>query len=248
MTTHDMIAGDDQAGLALRLGGRSMIARPTGSLWRPDDALLVVSDLHLGKSERLARRGGPFLPPYDTTETLRRLGSEIRALAPRTVVCLGDSFDDSQAAAALSPKDVARLAALQSGRRWVWIAGNHDPAPGLNGGAAARVASELREDGLAMRHIARERDGAAETTGLVELSGHYHPKATLVARGRRLTRRCFLSDAARVILPAFGCYTGGLDARDPVFDPLFSDDALALLCGARAVTPTPRRLLSGRAA
>ena len=114
---------------AVTLAGARLAARASGALWWPEERLLCVADLHLCKSERLARRGGPLLPPYETAETLDRLAAEIAALAPAAVVCLGDSFDDCAAGAALDPDDAARLVALIAGRDWIWIAGNHDPAP-----------------------------------------------------------------------------------------------------------------------
>lgn len=236
---------DGTRGLALTLGARAAVARPSGALWLPDDDLLVVADLHLGKSERMARRGGPLLPPYDTTETLRRLITEIDALNPSGVVSLGDGFDDVAAARSLSPSDAARLAEAQRGAAWIWLAGNHDARPIGPTRDGVTWAEELTLDGLTLRHIA---DAHAAAAASFEVSGHYHPKATLAARGRRLTRRCFLLDDRRLILPAFGCYTGGLDARDPAFDPLLGDDARALLCGTRSVAPALRRELAGRAA
>ena len=111
------------------LAGARLAARASGALWWPEERLLCVADLHLCKSERLARRGGPLLPPYETAETLERLADEIAALAPAGVVCLGDSFDDGAAGAALDAEDAARLMALMAGRDWIWIAGNHDPGP-----------------------------------------------------------------------------------------------------------------------
>ena len=117
----------------ITLAGARLTARASGALWWPAERLLCVADLHLGKSERLARRGGTLLPPYETAETLDRLAAEIAALAPARVVCLGDSFDDCAAGAALAPADAARLTALMAGRDWIWIAGNHDP-----GAAGAR--------------------------------------------------------------------------------------------------------------
>lgn len=220
----------------------SLAARPSGALWAPERRRLLVADLHLGKSERLARRGGPFLPPYDTAETLRRLEAEMAATEPREVLLLGDSFDDSASASRLTAEDAARLDRLRAEADWIFIAGNHDPAPAL---AGATVERGRAEDGMILRHIA---EPAAPPPGVVEISGHFHPKATLCARGRRLTRRCFLWDGRRLILPAFGAYTGGLDATDAVFDRLLGPDAAALLCSGDAVRAAPRRALARRAA
>jgi len=212
------------------LAGARLAALPSGALWWADGGLLAVSDLHLGKSERLARRGGTLLPPYDTTETLARLEADIAAWDPRLVVCLGDSFDDDAAARALPPGAEDRLLRLMSGRRWTWIPGNHDPGPaGLPGTHLA----ELRHGPLVFRHIARPEATA-------EVSGHYHPKARLCLGGRRIARPCFLVDSARAILPAFGAYTGGLPSDAPVLDALMRADAIAILTGARA-TALPMR-------
>lgn len=207
----------------LTLAGARLEARASGALWWAAERLLCVADLHLGKSERLARRGGALLPPYETAETLDRLAAEIAALAPAVVVCLGDSFDDAAAAAALSPADAARLAALAAGRDWVWIAGNHDPAPPPLPGTHL---GELGRGGLVFRHEAAA--GAAPG----EVSGHFHPRLRLAARGRALARACFLHDARRLILPAFGAYAGGLRADHPALAALLAPPARAILTGA----------------
>ncbi len=235
-------------GLGFRLAGLEVAARPSGALWVPSLGLLAVADLHLGKSERMARRGGALLPPYECAETLARLEAEVAALGPACVVCVGDSFDDDRAARALDGEACDRLAALARGRRWIWVSGNHDPAaPGLPGEAVAEhVAAPEAPAGapcvggpLVFRHI------AAPDAALGEVSGHYHPVATLATRGRRIRRRCFLEDGRRVILPAFGAFTGGLCAADPAFDPLLGPSARALMTG-RSVFPAPRAALLDR--
>lgn len=212
---------------AFTFAGEILLALPSGALHWPAQGLLCVSDLHLGKSERMARRGGALLPPYETRETLQRLDSDLTATDARQVICLGDSFDDTQAEGSLTVDEVQGLARMMAGRGWTWIAGNHDPAPlGLAGAMCAEVAAGP----LTFRHIARV--GAAG-----EVSGHYHPKAAIAGR----SRPCFLIDAARVILPAYGCYTGGLRASDAKLAALMAPGALAVLTGTRAlVVPMPR--------
>ncbi|MBK5945440.1 metallophosphoesterase [Rhodobacter veldkampii DSM 11550] len=213
-------------GHAFNLNGTALIARGAGTLWLAAERALIVSDLHFGKAARLARRG-TLLPPYDTAETLARLDAEIAATAPAQVICLGDSFDDL-AAADLPEPEALWLTRLMAGRRWVWIAGNHDPGPVALGGSHL---AELRLGPLTLRHIAQPG-----TSG--EVSGHYHPKARI---GRGPARPAFLIDAARVILPAFGAYTGGLLSSDPALARLMRPEALAVLTGPRALAlPMPR--------
>lgn len=218
-------------GAELVLAGAPLIARGSGALIWPAERLLVVADLHLGRSERLARRGGALLPPYEGRETLARLEAELRAADPATVICLGDSFDDSAAEDALPPDETLWLTRMMAGRRWIWIAGNHDPGPlALPGEHRA----EYRLGPLSFRHMA---DPAASA----EVSGHYHPKHRLPLGGRGLWRPCFLADHARVILPAFGAYTGGLRAADPALRGLMAPGARAILTGAPPLTvPMPR--------
>ncbi|MFD1508763.1 ligase-associated DNA damage response endonuclease PdeM [Lacimonas salitolerans] len=213
------------------LAGQSLVALGAGALWWPDQRLLCVSDLHLGKSERHARRGGAPLPPYETRDTLLRLQAVIEALQPQSVICLGDSFDDTAAAQSLGEDERLWIARLQAGRRWIWIEGNHDPGPVDLGGAHM---AELPLPPLCFRHIADPAQSG-------EISGHYHPKAAIRTRIRTVSRPCFLIDGDRVILPAFGTYTGGLRSSDTVLSRLMRPEALAVLTGPTALpVPMPR--------
>ncbi|WP_299362377.1 ligase-associated DNA damage response endonuclease PdeM [uncultured Paracoccus sp.] len=205
--------------------GLTLEARCSGALWMPDDRCLVVADLHLGKSERIARRGGALLPPYDAAETLRRLDEEIAALAPARVISLGDGFDDDAAAEALDTDVTAGLARLAAGRDWAWVAGNHDPA--MRGTRLpGRAAAEIRLAGVTLRHVAVPGDGP-------DISGHYHPVVRLA--GAR--RRALLVGQDHLILPAFGSYTGGLDAGEPALAGLVHG-GFAVACLHRAL-PVP---------
>lgn len=213
------------------LGPAHLQALPSGALNWPDQRLLIVSDLHLGKSERLARRGGSLLPPYENRATLQRLDRDIEVTMPRHVMCLGDSFDDLSAADHLAEDDLLWLTRLMAGRTWTWIAGNHDAGPVELGGSHR---AELQIGGLAFRHIATDQTP--------EISGHFHPKARLPGRAAP----CFLLDAARVIMPAYGAYTGGLRVDHPDLDALMGPRALAILTGSSCLAIPMRRPDSGR--
>ena len=209
------------------LGRATFCALPSGALYWPDQNLLCVSDLHFGKSERLARRGGALLPPYESRATLERLDADIGKTGARQIVCLGDSFDDLAAADSMDSADQLWLTRLMAGRDWTWIEGNHDAGPTALGGSHR---AELTLQHITFRHIA-----SAQTP---EISGHYHPKARLAGR----SCRCFLADQSRVILPAYGAYTGGLWSYDPALTAIMSTTALAILTGTAALAiPMPRQ-------
>ncbi|MDG2406569.1 MAG: ligase-associated DNA damage response endonuclease PdeM [Paracoccaceae bacterium] len=208
-------------GFAFTFTGLELIALGSGALWWPSENLLCVSDLHLGKSTRFARTGGAALPPYQTQATLLKLQTDLETTGATTVVCLGDSFDDRRAVDELAEQDQVHITHLQAGRRWIWIEGNHDPGP-LDIGGSHRTSLACKP--LFFCHIA-----APNRTG--EISGHYHPKIQLKTVAGRVSRSCFLHDTARVILPAYGVYTGGLDIGHSIFQTLMEPHTLAILTG-----------------
>ncbi len=208
------IANLHRAGAAqeIMIAGESFVADASGALYLESESLIVIADLHLEKGSSYARRR-VLLPPYDTAATLGHLARVIGRYNPRRVIALGDSFHDSDAAARMGEEDRAALRALQAGRDWIWIAGNHDPAPPASRQGEAH--DEIRIGPITFRHEPR----AADAHG--EIAGHLHPVARVVTPRGSLRRRCFVSDDARCVMPAFGAYAGGLNLRDVAFAPLF---------------------------
>ncbi len=215
--------------------GVMLEAFPEGALWWDHERLLVVADLHLEKGSSYARRG-QLLPPYDTAETLGRVHKLVTRLNPSTVVCLGDSFHDGEGAERLSPRDRLTLATLQTGRDWVWVAGNHDPEAPL--GISGTHVDTLKVGPLTFRH----EPAAAAAEG--EIAGHLHPAATVAGRGRSVRRRCFVGDGLRLVMPAMGAYAGGLDVFHAAFSGLFAADGFRVfMLGEECVYPVGRHSL-----
>ena len=194
----------------MALLGVSFVADPAGALYWPEQGLLAVADLHLEKGSAFAARG-VLLPPYDTAATLARLAHLVARYAPRVVVALGDSFHDGRGPARLADTDRTSLTALQRGRDWIWIAGNHDPDPAE--GIGGRFLPVLKIDAITFRHEPSSDEG--------EIAGHLHPVARVARRGRAVSRRCFAADKTRMVMPAFGAYAGGLNVRDRAFTEVF---------------------------
>ena len=214
-------------GLEFVCAGETLQALPMGALYWPAERLLAVADLHLEKGSSYAVNARKLLPRHDTRQTLGALAALIDAMRPQTVVCLGDSFHDRDAIARLPEDEHAEIERLAAQARFLWIAGNHDPAPPPVGWG--EIAEEIKAGQLIFRHE------AVFGCGDGEVSGHYHPVAALTVRGRGLRRRCFLTDGRRLILPAFGAYAGGLNALDPAIAQLFPDDYDALVVGREVV-------------
>jgi hypothetical protein len=196
---------------------------PAGAAFWPAKRVLIVADLHFEKSTSLAARGA-LLPPYDTRATLERLNRLVRLYRPKKVIALGDSFHDRDAASRLHPDNRARIEAMAREAQFIWITGNHDAAPtGMPGVSVA----QYREGPFTFRHQAEPVLGPRE----IEISGHFHPKASIEARAKRVSRPCFVTDGARLMMPAFGAYTGGLDVHDPAISRLFPRGLRVFLLG-----------------
>ena len=224
------VTGPADLAQSVTVQGATLQTDPSGTLFLESERALIVADLHLEKGSSFAQRG-VFLPPYDTAATLMRLASLVVRLRPKLVVALGDSFHDGRAGERMVQADRDRLAALQAGRDWIWIAGNHDPAPPVGLGGEARA--DLRLGPLTLRHEPQAGDAAGE------IAGHLHPVARVWSSAGTVRRRCYVSDGTRCILPAFGAFTGGLNILDAAFQPLFGGSKFAHMLGRSRVYTVP---------
>lgn len=214
----------------ITLAGMDMIPDLSGALYVPDFAALLVADLHLEKGTSLAGRG-IHLPPYDTRESLGQLAAVMAGTAPRRLIFLGDSFHDETARERIDARDLADLRAIANAVETFWITGNHDPVP--PGDVGGSIHEEMALGGITLRH-----EPQALADGMSEIAGHLHPGATVHQRGRRIRCRCFIGDHRRLIMPAFGSYTGALGVNSPAFDRLF-DDYWVWMLGSAAIHRFP---------
>ena len=215
--------------LNVRILEEACVLRCSGAMWMPETGTLIAADLHLEKGSAYARRG-QMLPPYDSRATLAKLRAEIEDLSPSRVILLGDSFHDRQSIARLAECDRSEIAALATGCDWIWLTGNHDHdalATQADDGRLlpGRVEEAIHIGRLHLVHEPEQGDRPGE------VAGHLHPCATVVAHNRRVRRACFVTDGRRIILPAFGAFTGGLDVRNTAFSGLFATPPMLAALG-----------------
>jgi len=219
------------------LRGELMTPMPEGALWWAETRTLVVSDLHLEKGSSYAA-AGQMLPPYDTSATLAVVEALVRDLNPDRVISLGDSFHDRNAERRLVESDTARIKSLTSSTDWIWVEGNHDPDPPEHlGGRAAKV---LRMNDIIFRHEPTGESG--------EIAGHLHPCAKVISRVRSLRRSCFVTDGERLIMPALGAFTGGLNVLDNAYAPCFPNGGMMVFALSRdlVIPVSNKRLIPER--
>jgi DNA ligase-associated metallophosphoesterase len=218
----------------IELGGIDLLPDLAGALYVPDFEALLVADLHLEKASSLARRG-VHLPPYDTRATLEHLAFSLAASRPRRLILLGDSFHDDEAHLRIDVGDIAELIRLTRGIDIIWLAGNHDPSPTKTLGG--HYAGEIALGPITLRHIpgslAKEE---------CEIAGHLHPAAALAQRGRSLRRKCFVGHGRRIVMPAYGSFTGGLSVSAAPFQAIFPEgDFDVWMIGGKAIHRFPAR-------
>jgi DNA ligase-associated metallophosphoesterase len=204
----------------LSFAGETFLASPEGALFWPAQNALLVADLHLEKASWFARLG-QFLPPYDSQATLTALAAAVERTGASRLYCLGDSFHDRFGCDRLPEAARALLTALTKQLDWTWIVGNHDP--GFADHCGGTIAEEVQIGGIVLRHEAVRGETRPE------ISGHFHPKLRLHLKGRHVSRRCFVSSADKIIMPAFGSLTGGLDAHHPEIMGSIGGQAAALV-------------------
>lgn len=215
--------------LPVQVAGEEVLCDWRGAAYFPAHKLLVISDLHFEKGSSFARRR-QFVPPYDTHQTLQRVRRVIDDYEPAALICLGDSFHDAEGHQRIPSEIVEELSALAVRRDWIWISGNHDPYAPTN--LPGFSADEIAVGNLTFRH--EPVNGMAEG----EVCGHLHPAARITRRGRTVRRACFATDGFRIVMPAFGVFTGSLNILSPAYEGLFSRQNLqALLLGDQRIYP-----------
>lgn len=222
---------------AIKIAGCPIWLDVSGAAYEPKSKALLVADLHFEKGSAFGTRG-QMLPPYDTRATLERLSALIDQFQPDQLISLGDSFHDMGADGRMHGDDIARLKALiDKIPRWVWITGNHDPHPSRL--FAGEVVEDLALGDLTLRHEPQKGQSPGE------IAGHLHPCAKVNSRGKSFRRRCFASDGTRLVLPAFGAYTGGLNVCDLAWRPIFETKPDVWLLGDRSLFPVSGKKLRG---
>ncbi|HEY7669224.1 MAG TPA: ligase-associated DNA damage response endonuclease PdeM [Hyphomicrobium sp.] len=226
---------DDYQDQTVSICGKVFRADMSGALYWPSQDALIVADLHLEKGSSYARQG-QLLPPYDTRDTLQRLAEVIDRYDAATVIALGDSVHDLEACQRIGLEELEILQIMQEDREWIWVTGNHDPKIGERLGGT--VTGDIEVEGIVLRHEPR----AGHMTH--EIAGHLHPAARLSVHGYTIRRPCFVGNGLRLVMPAFGTFTGGLNILEPPFEPLFGNDGLRVwMLGQEGLYPVATRLL-----
>lgn len=195
----------------LRFRDERLMLDPAGAAFWPAKRVLIAADPPFAAT-------GFGAHPADSRGALERLNRLIRLYRPAKVIMLGHG--GKAGAARLHKDELARLTAMAREANFLWVG---DVAADLPGQSVA----VHREGPFTFRHEPTPRLAPRE----IEICGMLNPWASIDVRAKRVARPCFVSDARRLMLPAFGATAGGQDVRDPSIARLFPRGLRVFLLG-----------------
>lgn len=179
---------------------------PSGALYWSDQSILVLSDLHLGKSGHFRKNGIP-VPSTVNESNIHVMDNLMNSTEPDTVVFLGDLFHSDY------NKEVEVFADwLQKYQdiHFILTTGNHDIlSADLYNDLSLKAVNEFKADPFLFRHDYKQTSDTDNEPELYQITGHIHPSVMLSGKGRQNLRLpCFFFKDFYGLLPAFGAFTG----------------------------------------
>lgn len=192
-----------------------VILHASGALLTADRNTLVIADVHAGKATHFATEGIAIHRRVEQ-ENYWNLSAVLAGRACQEIVFLGDLFHSRMNAEWMRLIDF--LEQFPNLRR-ILVTGNHDQLDQRHYREASfEVYDVLLRPGLHLTHYPCD-----PPEGLFNVCGHLHPAVRLssaILPGLRLS--CFHLSANRLVLPAFGSFTGHSNARTAPGDVLFA--------------------------
>jgi DNA ligase-associated metallophosphoesterase len=184
-----------------------------GILFWLEKKIAIISDLHLEKGSSFAS-SGQFIPPYDSEETLKKLINFLKTHEVQTIILLGDTFHDGGALNRMSCKVKLIFDSLVENYEIIFVLGNHEnkmKSPYI------KFYERYIVDDIHFLH-------EAVLEKKYQISGHFHPVASLKINSKKITEKCLIHSENHIIMPAFGEFTGGLNINNPVFKPFLNSN------------------------
>ena len=198
-----------------------------GVIYWPRLMTIILSDLHLGKSMFWARHG-KFLPPYDNLETLSKLKKVLRKFQISKIIFLGDVFHDDSGYESLEPETIQILNEILCNYEIIFIAGNHDLNISI---PKIKILKNYTKDSIIFSHYPSTNVSEKKA----QIFGHFHPKISVKISGRVISKKCFVIDKKKILLPSFGNYTGGLDINKNMLLNIFKKDCTYFMLGQKRI-------------
>ncbi|HKL17781.1 MAG TPA: ligase-associated DNA damage response endonuclease PdeM [Halalkalibaculum sp.] len=179
---------------------------PQKAIYWQKKKILMIADLHIGKSGHFRKHGIP-VPGRVNTSNIDRMDELIQEVEPEHLIILGDLFhsrankewEQFQSWRKKQPKLEVSL-----------VIGNHDILPSsAYHSSRINLFKRVTIDSFLLIHDLNEIGADKDITNHYILSGHIHPAVQLKGKGRQSMKLpCFYFGHEQGILPAFGQFTG----------------------------------------
>ena len=190
----------------IKFANEEFYAYPNNALYWKRLNIIIIADLHLGKSITFAKQK-QFLPPYDTKETLAKLFECINEFQPSKLIIVGDLLHDMLSLQSFQDIDYQNFNKYTKKTEFIWVKGNHDFDIEIVGFSKVL---DYKVDKIIFNHL------PIKSTNF-QICGHYHPKVKISHRGKSIYKSSFVHNDKLLILPSFGTLTGGLNIdQDPL--------------------------------
>lgn len=203
--------------MTITIRNEELILTKERAIFIPNEQLLAISDLHLGKSAHFRKAGLP-IPSTLAQHDLDRLSSLLDQYQPNSLLINGDMFHhelNTDIDAFANWKDqYPRL-------KFIMVKGNHDR---LEANKYQTLGIEIHDptyhtSNFCFIHNALE----CSVAQLYPISGHVHPGVAIVGKAKqRLKFPCFYFGEKYAIMPAFSVFTGLSLVKPKINDQVFA--------------------------
>ncbi len=198
----------------IELAGARLQLLPERAIWWPAQRALLVADVHLGKGAEF-RRQGMAVPAGSSRKDFERLAALVERYQADQLWILGDLFH-SRPGADLVDAFIAWRGRLPVSRLLL-VEGNHDQYVIAAADWQMDLIDVMQVEGIHLKHEPQQDSGQAE------IAGHIHPSCRIGSgRADSLRAPVFWLRGQRLVLPAFGSFTGGYNIKPQQGERLFA--------------------------
>jgi DNA ligase-associated metallophosphoesterase len=189
--------------LLLEWRGQRLWISPERCLFWEEQKMLILSDLHIGKSAHFRKAGIP-VPQQLFQEDMHRLYQQIHQFNPDSILITGDLFHSHSN---IEHEVFAKWLETLGSKEMILVRGNHDRFSDelyVSMGIHCVGTAFTLQDFIFIHELPKVCDDSK-----YYFTGHQHPGVKLSGKGKQsMTLPCFYFTHNHAVLPAFGIFSG----------------------------------------
>lgn len=201
----------------IKIKNNEFLLMPEKAIYWQEEKTLLVSDLHLGKSDTF-RHSGIYVPTGTTSSDLDRLNKLIYNLNIRRIIFLGDLLHHRSGYNTKVKNALKEWRDKNKNIEIILIRGNHDLKAGDPELSLDFICKDepYNYNGFEFRHFPPKNNSE------YCFAGHIHPSVILKGKGNQyLKLPCFYFSEKYSLLPSFGSFTGSSKIKVKKGDKVF---------------------------